>query len=67
MKHIAYNIETGEVITTNHSNYLKRCVKQANHWNRAHNYPLGKWLFAHNEQGIERIRREINARATQNS
>lgn len=64
MKHVAYNIETGEVITTAKSNHLKRCVKQANRWNVQHNYPLGKWLFAHNKQGIDRIRRQIDARTT---
>ena len=59
MKHVAYNIETEEVITTNHSNHLKRLVKRANKWNRDHNYPLGKWLFAHNRDGITRIQRKI--------
>lgn len=64
MKHVAYNIETGEIITTTKSNHLKRCVKQANRWNVQHSYPLGKWLFAHNKQGIDRIRRQIDARTT---
>lgn len=64
MKHVAYNIETGEVITTNRSNHLKRCVTQAQRWNIHHHYPLGKWLFAHNKQGIERIRRQIDVSTT---
>lgn len=64
MKHVAYNVETGEAIGTNRSNHLKRLVKQANKWNITHNYPIGKWLFAHNKQGIDRIRRIIDARTT---
>lgn len=60
MRHVAYNIETGEIITANTSNHLKRCVKWANQWNKSHNYPLGKWLFAHNKEGVDRIRRQIN-------
>lgn len=59
MKHVAYNIETGEVITTNHSNHLKRLVRKHNRWNISNNYPVGKWLFAHNEQGVDRIRRKL--------
>lgn len=64
MKHVAYNIETGEIITTNRSNHLKRCVKRNNRWNIANNYPTGRWLFAHNKQGVDRIRRTIDARTT---
>lgn len=59
MKHVAYNIITGEVITTNHSNYLKRLVKKHNKWNHDHNYPVGEWRFAHNKEGVARIRKEV--------
>ena len=62
MKHVAYNIETGEIITTTTSNSLKRFVKQHNRWNIEQGYPIGTWLFAHNKQGIERIRRQIDGR-----
>lgn len=61
MKHVAYNIETGDVIMTNSVNHLKRCVKRNNCWNIANNYPTGKWLFAHNKRGVDRIRRTIHA------
>ena len=64
MKHVAYNIETGEIITASRSNHLKRCVKRNNGWNATHGYPIGKWLFAHNKQGIDRIRRTIDAGTT---
>jgi len=60
--HVAYNIDTDEIITSNHSNHLKRLVKQNNKWNREHELPTGRWLFAHNKQGVERIRRQIDAR-----
>jgi hypothetical protein len=63
MKHVAYNLETGEVITTNRVNHLKRCVKQCNRWNVVNNYPVGKWLFAHNNQGMKRIKEKIHAHA----
>lgn len=62
MKHVAYNIETGEVITTTTSNGLKRFVKQHNQWNVEHHCTTGTWLFAHNKQGIDRIRRQIDGR-----
>lgn len=64
MKHVAYNLDTGEVITTPRSNRLKFVVKRINNWNRRHNLPVGRWLFAHNKQGIDRIRRQIDACTT---
>lgn len=53
MTHLAYNLATGEVLTTNRSNHLKRWVarhtKNDIDWAKAHgNEPLGyKWVFAH--------------------
>ena len=46
-KHVAYNLETGEVLTTNHSNHLKRWVARVNRWNVAHGYSAGRWVFVH--------------------
>ena len=45
--HCAYNAVTGEVLTTNHANHLKRWVRRINHWNALHGYPVGAWVFAH--------------------
>lgn len=53
MTHLAFNQTTGEVLTTNRANHLKRWV--ARHtasdkkWAKAHGVSLGasKWVFAH--------------------
>lgn len=53
MTHLAYNLSTGEVLTTNHANHLKRWVARhtANDrkWAAAHNeaLPPYRWIFAH--------------------
>ena len=47
-KHIAYNKDTGEVISTTTSNHLKRCVEHANRWAVKYGYPTGRWVFSHN-------------------
>ena len=53
MTHSALNLITGEVRTTNHGNYLKRCVARSNAWDRAHGFKSGKWVFAHGENWRE--------------
>lgn len=53
MTHLAYNIGTGEVLTTNHGNHLKRWVARhtkndiawAKQWNEP--FPPYRWVFAH--------------------
>lgn len=53
MTHLAYNVNTGEVIITSHANTLKRRV--AHHtahdrrWLPAHGYTYvpAKWVFVH--------------------
>jgi hypothetical protein len=47
-KHIAYNLTTGEVITTTTGNALKRRVRDCNRWAIRYGYPVGEWRFAHN-------------------
>ena len=53
MTHLAYNTATGEVLTTNRANHLKRWVARhtANDrkWAQAHGEPLSpyRWAFAH--------------------
>ena len=53
MTHAAYNLATGEVLTTNRANHLKRWVARhtANDrkWAMAHGEPLPpyRWIFAH--------------------
>ena len=53
MTHLAYNLATGEVLTTNHANHLKRWVahhiandrKWAARWGEK--FPRNRWVFAH--------------------
>lgn len=53
MTHAAYNLATGEVLTTNRANHLKRWVARhtANDrkWAQAHgeSLPPYRWIFAH--------------------
>ena len=53
MTHLAYNLSTGEVLTTNRANHLKRWVARhtANDrkWAAAHgeSLPCYRWVFAH--------------------
>lgn len=53
MTHLAYNLTTGEVLTTNHGNHLKRWAAHhtANdrNWAKAHGVVLApyRWVFAH--------------------
>jgi len=50
MKHVAYNIDTGEVRMCPTGNQLKRALKRANAWDKAHDYPVGRWIFAHHKK-----------------
>ena len=51
--HLAYNLGTGEVLTTNHGNHLKRWVARHTRndyaWYRAQGQecPVYRWVFAH--------------------
>ena len=45
--HAAANRITGEVLTSNHGNHLKRRVAQVERWNLRHGYGAGEWVFAH--------------------
>lgn len=52
MTHLAYNVLTGEVLTTNHANHLKRWVarhtKADLEWGKAQGVEVPhKWVFAH--------------------
>lgn len=52
-KHLAYNLTTGEVLTTNHGSHLKRWVKRhdanCRKWFEAQGQvcPPNRWVFAH--------------------
>ena len=58
MTHLAYNAATGEILTTNHANHLKRWV--AHHtandlaWGKANGVKIPhKWQFAHGRDYTE--------------
>ena len=59
MTHLAYNLATGEVLTTNHANHLKRWVARhvANdrEWATANGvkFPPSRWVFAHGRDYVE--------------
>ena len=59
MTHLAYNLSTGEVLTTNHSNHLKRWVARhiANDrkWFEAQGQVChpNRWVFAHGKDYVE--------------
>ena len=53
--HAAYNITTGEVLTSNHANHLNRNVASNERWNRAHGYEAGRWVFAHGADWAEKL------------
>ena len=56
--HAAYNITTGEVLTSNHANHLRRRVKRNESWNIEHGYPAGRWVFAHGRDWAEKLARK---------
>jgi hypothetical protein len=69
MTHLAYNLATGEVLTTNRANRLKRWVKRhtANdrEWAKANEIELPRhcWVFAHGSSYTDCIAK-LTARAT---
>lgn len=46
-RHTAYNISTGEIITANTGNHLKRCVAHTKKWDKALFHSAGQWRFSH--------------------
>lgn len=54
-KHAAFNLVTGEVLTTNHANHLKRWVKRHNRWNLQAGQSVGCWVFAHGANYREKL------------
>ena len=56
--HAAYNIATGEVLTSNHANHLRRRVKKIERWNIEHGYGHGKWVFAHGKDWADKLARK---------
>ena len=62
MVHAAMNIITGEVLTSNHANTLKRRVKRNTAWDIAHGYSKGEWIFAHGTGWQNRLAEKLDAR-----
>lgn len=47
--HVAYNLDTAEIIEANNGNYLKKCVASSSKHNG------GRWIYAHGKQAIKRV------------
>jgi hypothetical protein len=58
MKHNAYNLTTGEIISTASGNHLKRCVRICVERDAKLGYPCGPWIFNHS--GINAIMAKAN-------
>ena len=57
--HVAYNKLTGEVLTANTGNALKRFVARVEHRNIADGYGKGEWVFAHGTNAIDKMRNKV--------
>lgn len=55
MRHMAMNIDTGEVMETRRGNQLKRGVAIAEHSNCKYWDAKGRWIFAHGSKAEERL------------
>ena len=53
--HAAANLVTGEVLTTNHSSYLKHRVAEIEHRNIRLGFGSGRWVFAHGSDWREKL------------
>jgi hypothetical protein len=62
MTHAAFNLTTGEVLTSNHANTLKRRVKRNTAWDIAHGYGKGEWVFAHGSDWQSKFAKKFEAR-----
>lgn len=47
LKHSAYNIHTGEIITANTGNHLKKCVAHSKKYDKKLFHIAGQWRFSH--------------------
>ena len=53
--HAAYNITTGEVLTSTSRSSLKRRVKLLERWSVENGYGAGRWVFAHGADWAEKL------------
>lgn len=45
-RHLAYNVNTGEILNCTSGNTLKRAVAYTRNWDKAHGV-YGQWRFCH--------------------
>ena len=53
-RHAAYNVTTGEILTSSTGNALKRHIASNEKWNCQHGYGRGKWVFGHGLDAIKK-------------
>lgn len=59
-KHVAFNIDTGEVLSCTKVNGLKRHVMRNVRWNVRHGYNTGRWIFAHGSNAWDILHKRYN-------
>jgi hypothetical protein len=57
--HIAYNLNTGEVIMTQRGNQLKRLVARNERWNIINGYGTGNWRFVHGADCEQKMAKKL--------
>jgi hypothetical protein len=62
MVHAAFNLTTGEVLTSTRANTLKRRVKRNTAWDIAHGYGKSEWVFAHGSDWQSKFANKLDAR-----
>lgn len=58
--HAAYNLTTGEILTCEHANCLKKCVAIVQKTNREYFGINGRWIWAHGANAIDKVCAKAN-------
>lgn len=58
--HAAYNLATGEIITCERANYLKKCVAYRQKTDREYFGVNGRWVWAHGANAVEKVCAKAN-------
>lgn len=55
MKHVAYNLATGEVVICSRACALRRRVAKITRWDVANGYRGHHWVFAHGKDAMNTL------------